>query len=333
METSSLRDFPQQFRTFDLYLNDDDTISIVTLNVDPAVAEGSPAAKSRRYAIAVQQIVQNDVRPNARNLSALAGHPLPTMDPSRPQNDEADPTIQFADLSAATPPVPFNASYNAELLKPLSSGDGRRVEAAVGVEGRRRARLKAQRLGRLGHACGDVAAVARALEGPSAQRVADRGRIGARRAVGPARQRARSPHRRQSFVVERAIAAHSATTSTRRRAFQTKPDASIKRPCSRAVASASLMHSCFGADRVLCQGGSEADGGQMSRPRVRREPNPKDVRRKACCASRAANDRNRPRADWPLSADRLSERTFASPQRCGSSLLLATQGGVSRVEM
>jgi metallophosphoesterase (TIGR03768 family) len=120
VETSSLRDFPQQFRTFDLYLNDDDTISIVALNVDPAVAERGPAAASRRYAIAVQQIVQNDLRPNARNLGSLAGHPLPTMDPSRPQNDEADSTIQFADLSAAAPPVPFNASYNAELLKPLS---------------------------------------------------------------------------------------------------------------------------------------------------------------------------------------------------------------------
>jgi metallophosphoesterase (TIGR03768 family) len=120
VETSSLRDFPQQFRTFDLYLNDDDTVSIVTLNVDPAVAEGSPAAKSRRYAIAVQQIVQNDARPNARNLASLAGRPLPTMDPSRPQNGEPDPTIRFADLSAATPPVPFNASYNAELIVPLS---------------------------------------------------------------------------------------------------------------------------------------------------------------------------------------------------------------------
>ncbi|MGD0764305.1 MAG: TIGR03768 family metallophosphoesterase [Roseiarcus sp.] len=120
VETSSLRDFPQQFRTFDLYWNDDDTISIVTLNVDPAVAEGSPAATSRRYAIAVQQIVQNDRRPNARNLSALAGHPLPTMDPSRPQNDQPDSTIRFADLTAAAPPVPFNASYNAELIKPLS---------------------------------------------------------------------------------------------------------------------------------------------------------------------------------------------------------------------
>jgi metallophosphoesterase (TIGR03768 family) len=120
VETSSLRDFPQQFRTFDLYLNDDDTISIVTLNVDPAVAEGSPAAKSRRYGIAVQQIVQNDIHPNERNLSSIKGHPLPTMDPSRPQNDQLDPTIQTVDLSTATPPVPLNGSYNAELLLPLS---------------------------------------------------------------------------------------------------------------------------------------------------------------------------------------------------------------------
>ena len=68
----------------------------------------------------MQQIVQNDVRPNAPNASALEGHPLPTMDPSRPQNDGPDPTIQFTDLGAATPPVPYIGSYNAELLKPLS---------------------------------------------------------------------------------------------------------------------------------------------------------------------------------------------------------------------
>jgi hypothetical protein len=30
VETSSLRDFPQQFRTFELYLNSDKTLSIVT---------------------------------------------------------------------------------------------------------------------------------------------------------------------------------------------------------------------------------------------------------------------------------------------------------------
>ena len=58
VETSSLRDFPQQFRTFEIYLNSDYTVSIVTTNVDPAVAEGTPAATSRYYSIATQQIIQ-----------------------------------------------------------------------------------------------------------------------------------------------------------------------------------------------------------------------------------------------------------------------------------
>ena len=61
VETSALRDFPQQFRTFEIYLNSDYTISIVTINVDPAVAEGTPAATSRSYSIAAQQIVQNNL--------------------------------------------------------------------------------------------------------------------------------------------------------------------------------------------------------------------------------------------------------------------------------
>ena len=51
-------------------------------------------ADERRYAIAVQQIVQNNVRASARSLDALAGDPLPTIGSSRPQNDEPDPSIQ-----------------------------------------------------------------------------------------------------------------------------------------------------------------------------------------------------------------------------------------------
>ncbi len=47
VETASLRDFPQEFRTFDIRRNRDNSISIVTLDVDPAVEEGSPAADSR----------------------------------------------------------------------------------------------------------------------------------------------------------------------------------------------------------------------------------------------------------------------------------------------
>lgn len=122
VETSSLRDFPQQFRTFEVYLNSDYTVSIVTENVDPAVAEGTPAASSRKFAIAVQQIVKNDTHVNNVNLATIgSGIPVPSMDPTRPQSNAADNTdksIQFVDLSDKG--VPYNGSYNAELFKQLS---------------------------------------------------------------------------------------------------------------------------------------------------------------------------------------------------------------------
>lgn len=89
VETSSLRDFPQQFRTFGIYLNSDSTISIVATNVDPAVKEGTPAAKSRSYAVATQQIINNNIF---------------TSNPNK------DPSIR---------PMP-TGSYNAELVKQLS---------------------------------------------------------------------------------------------------------------------------------------------------------------------------------------------------------------------
>jgi len=56
VETCSLRDFPQQFRTFDIRRNRDNTVSIIITNVDPAVALGSPAYKSRGYAIGAARI-------------------------------------------------------------------------------------------------------------------------------------------------------------------------------------------------------------------------------------------------------------------------------------
>lgn len=127
VETASLRDFPQQFRTFEIYLNGDYTVSIETLNVDVAVAEGTPAAQSRKYAIAAQQIVQNDVTLNNPNLATADGRgtiPMPSMDPTRPQSDDPtalDPSIRYEDLSMAEVPVPYHASCNAELVKPLSA--------------------------------------------------------------------------------------------------------------------------------------------------------------------------------------------------------------------
>jgi hypothetical protein len=56
VETASLRDFPQQFRTFRIVRNDNNTVSIFITNVDPAVQGSSPAAKSRGYAIAAGRI-------------------------------------------------------------------------------------------------------------------------------------------------------------------------------------------------------------------------------------------------------------------------------------
>lgn len=61
VETSSLRDFPQQFRTFQIYRNNDNTISIVTTNVDPAVVEGTPAL---RHHVLMQLQLSRLLRPN-----------------------------------------------------------------------------------------------------------------------------------------------------------------------------------------------------------------------------------------------------------------------------
>jgi metallophosphoesterase (TIGR03768 family) len=89
VETCSLRDFPQQFRTFDIRRNTDNTISIFVTNVTPAVREGSPAAKSRAYAIGAFEI--------------FATYPF-----SVPYGHFSDPID------------PPSQSYNAELVKVLT---------------------------------------------------------------------------------------------------------------------------------------------------------------------------------------------------------------------
>ncbi len=61
VETASLREFPQQLRTFQIVRNSDNTISIFATDVDPAVKDGSLAALSRSYAIAAHQIF-NDTK-------------------------------------------------------------------------------------------------------------------------------------------------------------------------------------------------------------------------------------------------------------------------------
>jgi metallophosphoesterase (TIGR03768 family) len=61
VETASLRDFPQQLRTFELANNGDGTVSILAIDVDTVVEDGSPAAISRTYAVAAQKIFDNQV--------------------------------------------------------------------------------------------------------------------------------------------------------------------------------------------------------------------------------------------------------------------------------
>ena len=59
VETPSLRDFPQQFRAWDIRRNGDNTISIITTDVDPQVVSNSPAWKSLGYAVGAERIFGN----------------------------------------------------------------------------------------------------------------------------------------------------------------------------------------------------------------------------------------------------------------------------------
>ena len=59
VETSSLRDFPREFRDWEILCNSDNTISILTTDVDPVTEPGSPAAKSLAYAIGTFRIFGN----------------------------------------------------------------------------------------------------------------------------------------------------------------------------------------------------------------------------------------------------------------------------------
>jgi metallophosphoesterase (TIGR03768 family) len=105
VETSSLHDFPQQLRTFDINLNSDYTVSILATNVDPAVKAGTPAATARKYAVAAMQIVASPEIYQDKPKEGLL------IDPVTQQADgKKDPTIR---------PMP-TGSYNAELFIQLS---------------------------------------------------------------------------------------------------------------------------------------------------------------------------------------------------------------------
>ena len=56
VETASLREFPQEFRTWRILRNTDHSISIVTTDVDPQVDPDSAAADSRDYAVGASRV-------------------------------------------------------------------------------------------------------------------------------------------------------------------------------------------------------------------------------------------------------------------------------------
>jgi hypothetical protein len=56
VETASLRDFPQEFRTFEILRNTDNSISIRVTDIDPEETTGSPADVSRGYAVGAARI-------------------------------------------------------------------------------------------------------------------------------------------------------------------------------------------------------------------------------------------------------------------------------------
>ncbi|MFA7023626.1 MAG: TIGR03768 family metallophosphoesterase, partial [Methanocorpusculum sp.] len=59
VETASLRDFPQEFRTFEIIRYSDELVGIKTVCVDVDVEEDTLAEKSRSYSIAAAQMVGN----------------------------------------------------------------------------------------------------------------------------------------------------------------------------------------------------------------------------------------------------------------------------------
>jgi metallophosphoesterase (TIGR03768 family) len=81
VETTSLRDFPQQFRMFDITRNNDNTVSIFATDVDPVMQEGSLPAQSRYYAVAAQQIfdVQKPYAPSFSYNAELVKQLSPEM--------------------------------------------------------------------------------------------------------------------------------------------------------------------------------------------------------------------------------------------------------------
>jgi hypothetical protein len=116
VETASLRDFPQTFRTFQIKRNDNNTVSIIITNVDPAVQGDSPAAKSRGYAIGASRIAAGvpgltDTTPhvyNAELIKPLAAPYTLTVNVTGPGTIESSP---YSGIHCTAGASPCSATY------------------------------------------------------------------------------------------------------------------------------------------------------------------------------------------------------------------------------
>ena len=115
VETSSLRDFPQNFRTFQIVMNAENTLSMFVTDVDPAIQGDSPAAKSRGYGIGASRISAgvpgfSDTTPHVYNAELIK--PLATPY-TLTVNVTGPGTVAMGPYSAATCSAnsPCQASY------------------------------------------------------------------------------------------------------------------------------------------------------------------------------------------------------------------------------
>jgi metallophosphoesterase (TIGR03768 family) len=148
VETPSLRDFPHQFRTWEILRNSDNTISILTTDVDPVVEPGSPADKSRGYAIGIARISGGTntwadttshaynaelVKPLSRHMqTVIAGYGGPLGHFVSIDSDGSGVVINFLGelLSADTVLGPWTNVTNTSPYTESAAGDAKFYRAA-----------------------------------------------------------------------------------------------------------------------------------------------------------------------------------------------------------
>jgi metallophosphoesterase (TIGR03768 family) len=112
VETPSLRDYPQQFRVFQILCNNNDTISIFVLDVDPAVnlTTNSPAFKSRMCAIGAEQIF---------GAAWMQGPGMVASDPGNYPDDPSSSCVYNAELVIQMSQLSIGLQQKLKTISPV----------------------------------------------------------------------------------------------------------------------------------------------------------------------------------------------------------------------